>query len=97
MTYSILSQTASLLHYPSRCYIKQGLQKNVHSTKWERINVTYVLKYLLRKETYGDIRKINMVKNPVTNVSYAIKFMGEQRICVDIKQVHTLNQTESAM
>ena len=35
-----------------------------------------------------------MVKKAVTHVSYAIKFVGEQRICVDIKQVHTLNQLE---
>ena len=28
----------------------------------------------------------------VTHVSYAIKFMGKQRICLDMKPVHTLNQ-----
>ena len=31
-----------------------------------------------------------MVKKTVTHVSCAIKFMGKQRICVDIRQVHTL-------
>ena len=38
------------------------------------------------------MRKIYMVKKTVTHVSCAIKSMGEQRICVDIKQVLTLNQ-----
>ena len=38
------------------------------------------------------MRKIYMVKKTVTHASCAIKSMGEQRICVDIKQVLTLNQ-----
>ena len=54
--------------------------------------MTYVIRYLQRKITYLDIRKIHMVKNPVTHVSGAITFMREQRICVDIRQVYTLNQ-----
>ena len=33
-----------------------------------------------------------MVKKTVTHVIYAIKSMGERNICLDIKQVHTLNQ-----
>ena len=35
------------------------------------------------------MRKIYMVKKTVTHVSCAVKSMGEQRICVDIKQVLT--------
>ena len=31
-------------------------------------------------------------KKKVTHVSYVIKFIGKQRFCVDIKQVHNLNQ-----
>ena len=33
-----------------------------------------------------------MVKQNVTNVSYAKKSTGERSICIDIKQVHTSGQ-----
>ena len=35
------------------------------------------------------MRKIHMAEKTVTYVSYAIKFMAELTICVDIRQVHT--------